>query len=78
MELTLAMVKPDAKDRIADIEQCICDRVYFILEIRYGNNSGYIMPDAIDLLADLEQCIRDHEFSILEVGYGTNSGYDKA
>ena len=41
MELTLAMVKPDAKDRLADIEPCMNDLGFSILEVRYGTNSGY-------------------------------------
>ena len=41
MELTLDMLKPDAKDRLADIEQCIRDRGFSILEVRYGTNSSY-------------------------------------
>ena len=41
MELALAKLNPDAKDRLTDIEQCICDRRITILEVRYGSNSGY-------------------------------------
>ena len=41
MELTLAMIKPDAMDRLADIEQCINYHGFSILEVRYGTNSGY-------------------------------------
>ena len=37
----MAMVKPDDKDLITDIEQCIRDCGFSIFEIRYGNNSGY-------------------------------------
>ena len=41
MVLTLAMVKRNAIDRLADIEQCIRDFGFTILEVRYGTNSGY-------------------------------------
>ena len=41
MELTLAMIKPNTLDSLADIEQCIRDRGFSILEVRYGTNSGY-------------------------------------
>ena len=40
MVLTLAMLKPDAIDHLADIEQCILDNGFSILEVRYGTNSG--------------------------------------
>ena len=41
MELILAMIKPDAMDHLDDIEQCIRDRRFSILEVRYGTNYGY-------------------------------------
>ena len=44
MELTQAKVKPDTIDHPADIEQCIRDCGFSILEVRYGTNSGYAKP----------------------------------
>ena len=41
MDLTQAIAKPDVIDRLADIEQCIRDNGFSILEVRYGANFGY-------------------------------------
>ena len=41
MDLTQAIAKPDVIDRLADIEQCICDRGFSILVVRNRTNPGY-------------------------------------
>ena len=41
MVIILAMIKPNATHRLADIEQCIRECGFSILEVRCGTNSGY-------------------------------------